>query len=199
MSDEVQPGTKIDADVWEQFREEVRERHGVVRGHLKTELENALREYSGNGGTADTDVERRLARIEAAVGVGATDGGAATPEPAEDTHTPNGLPEEKPHLNTSPKKKIEWIAAEYRRVYGQDNLTLHKVLPGLVEELIEDEYAFADDDRTQRYVEDVIDYLGVVQHPDEPQRYIPEERYDEIMAEREQQRRTEAAEETDTQ
>ncbi|MDB2226521.1 hypothetical protein PM023_18135, partial [Halorubrum ezzemoulense] len=88
MSDEVQPGTKIDAEVWEQFREEVRERHGVVRGHRKTELENALRQYSGNSGASDVDIERRLARIEAQVGVGVSDGGADTSEPAEDTHTP---------------------------------------------------------------------------------------------------------------
>ena len=199
MSDEVQPGTKIDADVWEQFREEVRDRHGVVRGHLKTELERALRAYSEDNGAAETNVEQRLARIEAAVGVQATDGGASPADPAEDTHTPSDLPEEKPHPNTSAKKKVEWIAAEYRRTYGHDNLTLRKVLPGLVEELIDEEYSFADDSRTQEYIDDVIDYLGMVQHPERENRYIPEERREEILEEQRQQRREEAAKETDTQ
>jgi len=185
VSDDVQPGTKIDADVWEQFREEVRERHGVVRGHLKTELENALRQYSGDAGAADTDVERRLARIEAAVGVGATDGGAATSEPAGDTHTPNGVPEEKPHKNTDTKKKIAWLAAEYRRQYGNDNLTLEKALPHLVKKLIESEYGFADEDRTDKYAEKVLDELDMVEHPEYDHKYIPEERRGEILQEQE--------------
>lgn len=199
MSDEVQPGTKIDADVWEQFREEVRERHGVVRGHLKTELENALRQYSGDAVSPDANVDRRLARIEAELGVGATDGGTQTSESAEDTHTPTDLPEEKPHPNTSAKKKIKWIAAEYRRVYGQDNLTLHKVVHGNLKELIDDAYGFADDERTAKYISDVVDHLGMAQHPKWDHKYIPEERREEILAEQEEKRRKEAAKETETQ
>jgi hypothetical protein len=183
VTDEVQPGAKIDADVWEQFREEVRERHGVVRGHLKTELENALRQYSGNVETTDSDIERRLARIEAAVEVGATDGGADTSEPAEDTHTPTDLPDEKPHTNTGAKKKVNWLAAEYRRQYGKDNLTLHKVVHGNLKELIDEAYAFADDERTEKYIADVVDHLDMAQHPKWDHKYIPEERREEILQE----------------
>lgn len=59
---EVQPGVRIDSRVWEQFRADVQDRRGSVRGHLRTELENAIREYvaASKGG----DMNDRLRRIE---------------------------------------------------------------------------------------------------------------------------------------
>jgi len=64
MTDErqVQPGVRIEKSVWEQFRNDVRDRRGTVRGHLRTELENAIREYvaASKGG----DINDRLRRIE---------------------------------------------------------------------------------------------------------------------------------------
>ena len=197
MSDEVQPGAKIDADVWEQFREEVRERHGVVRGHLKTELENALRQYSGDAGTTDADVERRLARIEAAVGVGATDGGAATSEPAEDTHTPNGTPEEKPHRNTGKKPKVLWLAEQVIQTEVPNSRNLKMIPRPKIRAVIDEEYGF-DDDRASNYVEKVIDELDLRQHPTNDVVYVSQDKYDEVVEEERQKRRDEAAEETDT-
>jgi len=60
--DTTQPGVRIDASVWDQFREDVEARKGGVRGHLKAELETALREYinASEGG----DTHDRLTRIE---------------------------------------------------------------------------------------------------------------------------------------
>jgi len=57
-----QPGTLIDKALWEQFRKDVKDRHGVVRGHLKHELENAIKEYinASEGG----DTHDRLRRLE---------------------------------------------------------------------------------------------------------------------------------------
>jgi len=57
-----QPGTLISKALWEQFRKDVEDRHGVVRGHLKHELENAIKEYinASEGG----DTHDRLRRIE---------------------------------------------------------------------------------------------------------------------------------------
>lgn len=63
MSDqETQPGVRVNQHLWEQFRQDVRERKGTVRGHLKSELETALREYldASDGG----DTNDRLRRIE---------------------------------------------------------------------------------------------------------------------------------------
>jgi len=59
---QTQPGVRIDASVWEEFRQDVIERRGTARGHLSTELENAIRSYvdASKGG----DVNDRLRRIE---------------------------------------------------------------------------------------------------------------------------------------
>lgn len=198
MSDEVQPGTKIDADVWEQFREEVRERHGVVRGHLKTELENALRQYSGDAGTTDADIERRLARIEAQVGVGVADGGADTSEPAEDTHTPNGVPEEKPHRNTGKKPKVLWLAEQVIRAEVPNSRNLKMIPRPKIRAVIDEEYGF-DDERAANYVEKVIDELDLRQHPTNDVVYVSQDKYDKVVEEERQKRRDEAAKETDTQ
>ena len=198
MSDEVQPGTKIDAEVWEQFREEVRERHGVVRGHLKTELENALRQYSGETATTDVDIERRLARIEAQVGVGVADGGADTSEPAEDTHTPMPVPDEKPHPKSASQDKLAWLTDCYISAYGNDDGTVDRLAESVAREVIEEEYDF-NEDIIDRYVARMIDTLGLVKHPDYSSTYIPEAKYDDLMDERRAQRREEAAKETDTQ
>lgn len=60
--DPVQPGTYINRDVWEEFRKDVKERRGGIRGHLRSELENAIEEYidASHGG----DVNDRLRRLE---------------------------------------------------------------------------------------------------------------------------------------
>jgi len=59
---EKQIGVKVNAELWSQFRADVEDRHGAIRGHLKHEVENALREYmdASHGG----DVNDRLTRIE---------------------------------------------------------------------------------------------------------------------------------------
>ena len=61
--DLTQPGTYINRGVWEEFRKDVKERRGGIRGHLRSELENAIQEYidASHGG----DVNDRLRRLEA--------------------------------------------------------------------------------------------------------------------------------------
>jgi len=57
-----QPGTQVDESLWQEFRRDVADRRGGVRGHLRHELENAIREYieASKGG----DINDRLRRIE---------------------------------------------------------------------------------------------------------------------------------------
>jgi len=59
---EKQIGVKVDNALWRRFREDVKARNGGIRGHLKHEVENALREYinASEGG----DTHDRLTRIE---------------------------------------------------------------------------------------------------------------------------------------
>lgn len=62
QDNETQPGVRIDASLWNEFREDIKQRRGAVRGHLRTELENAIRSYieASKGG----DITDRLRRIE---------------------------------------------------------------------------------------------------------------------------------------
>ena len=66
QEDLTQPGTNISRKVWERFRQDVKERRGGVRGHLRSELENAINAYiqASEGG----DVNDRLRRLESQMG-----------------------------------------------------------------------------------------------------------------------------------
>lgn len=57
-----QPGVRVDSGLWEEFRQDVADRRGGTRGHMKTELENAIHNYieASKGG----DLEDRIRRIE---------------------------------------------------------------------------------------------------------------------------------------
>lgn len=61
-NNEKQIGVRVNAELWRSFRQDVQDRHGGIRGHLKHEVESALREYmdASHGG----DVNDRLTRIE---------------------------------------------------------------------------------------------------------------------------------------
>jgi len=62
---EQQIGVRVDKQLWKQFRQDVMERRGAVRGHLKTEVNNALRSYiqASKGG----DLDDRVRRLENSV------------------------------------------------------------------------------------------------------------------------------------
>jgi len=59
---EKQIGVKIDEQLWKQFRQDVSDRKGRVHGHLKSEVETALREYINASAGGDTN--DRLTRLE---------------------------------------------------------------------------------------------------------------------------------------
>lgn len=57
-----QVGIEVDSDLLDEFREDVKTRHGSVYGHMRSELENAIREYlnASDGG----DTHDRIKRLE---------------------------------------------------------------------------------------------------------------------------------------
>jgi len=68
-NNEKQIGVKVDASLWKEFRDDVKSRRGSIKGHLKTEVNNALREYiqaSKGGDTHDrlVQIEKRLEEME---------------------------------------------------------------------------------------------------------------------------------------
>jgi hypothetical protein len=199
VSGEKQPGVKIDADVWENFREEVRERHGVVRGHLKTELENALRQYSGDSGSTAIDIERRLARVEAEVGVEATDGGTDISNEAECTHTPEqalDAPDERPHPQAATKQKVLWLADRVLDAESVAQNELSMTSADTVRDVIQEEYDFKDD-TAEDYIEKVTEALGLVNHPFNEVLFVTDDKHDELVKSRREQERENARDRTE--
>lgn len=193
MSDSVQPGTEVDAELWQRFREEVELRRGGIRGHLRTEMENALRAYIDGGDATPAQVDKRLARIEAAVGVEATDGGTDTREPAQDTHTPDQVPNEKPHPRGDTEDKIRWLAEEVIMTEVPQSRNLKMIPKPKIRQIVDEEYGF-NPGILDKYVGKIIDELELRQHPANDVVYVSDERYDEVLEEEREMRRDEAKE-----
>jgi len=160
MSDRVQIGPKVDAELWAEFREDVEQRKGQTRGVLGNELENAIRNYLYYGEDRTlteqfSEFNQRLQRVEGAVGAAESDGG--TPSDAVHTHTPQSKPGEK----SSRSKKVAYlIDQKYDRDGGS-------VTPDTIEADVKDVYGFGD--RTApKYVQPVIDALDAKRHPNNP-------------------------------
>ena len=125
--DVVQPGTRIDKSVWEAFRSDVEDRHGMVRGNLRRELENALRAYidASEGG----DTHDRLRRLENAV--------ERIDERTEDLVDVGGAKNKKgSNASVGPrrKKKLDAIESQIDREAG-DATKVHK---SVIHKAIED-------------------------------------------------------------
>ena len=180
MSDRVQVGPKIDAKLWKQLREDVKERKGSVRGNLGTELDNAIREYLRNDERpVDQRIEKRLARIEEAVGAAPTDGGPRAVGERSHTHARTPAPTEKPAPNTSTDKKVAWLAKCVRKdmpdgfqEIPRDNLI----------DIVKDEYGFRSD-TAKRYVERLIEHFDLQQHPMNDKILVTAERAERIVRE----------------
>lgn len=93
MSDKVQPGGRIDPDVWERFKKFVEQKHGRTRGVVGRELENALENHmKGSNPTEpihriEDDVatmKAQIARIQDAVTVESDGGSSVIPDSAAD-------------------------------------------------------------------------------------------------------------------
>jgi len=183
VSDGVQPGTEVDEDIWKAFREEVKRRRGGVRGHIRTELENALRDYIHGGDTTPADIDQRLQRIEAAVGAAGTDGGTDTFEQQEHTHAP---PETKPSANAPSEKKLRYLAECVRDNYGSGSGDVEEIPKASLREVVKDEYGFRSD-TAKRYVQQLIDHFGLVDHPTADPLVCTPQRREKIIEEQAEQ------------
>lgn len=193
VSDSVQPGTEIDAELWRRFREEVAERRGGVRGHLRAELEAAIRGYIDGGDATPAQLNRRLSRIEAAVGVEATDGGTDTVEPTECTHTPDpalDAPDSRPHPQSASEKKVAWLAKRVNDAESGGAGKAKVIHEDTLESVVKDEYAFTSD-TVARYVDEVIAHLELTEHPTADPLWVTEDKHEELIEARREQQRSE--------
>jgi hypothetical protein len=197
MSDRTQIGPTVDAGLWREFRENVKERMGHTRGALGDELENAIREYiRDESRPVDRRVEKRLARIEEAVGAAPTDGGTDTVDAGEHTHAPSRLDvTEKPSANAATDKKVAYLAECIREETGSDD---PQELPrSLLVDVVKDEYGFRSD-TAERYVGRLVDHFDLRDHPTADPLLVSETRYREIVEQEREQRKDDVEAELET-
>jgi len=158
--EKVQP-TRISEEEYTRFKQYVQDIHGTTRGHLSTEIENALREYRQPDDAADplVRIEDDIATLKAALIDAEADGGgsvAAPSPPSDDTHTQTD--DEKPSRKSTRTAKVEYLIDErYDRDGG--SVKIETILDDVA-----DLYGF--EERTaQKYVQPVIDALDAKRHP----------------------------------
>jgi len=183
VSDGVQPGTEVDRDLWERFREDVKRRKGGVRGHIRTELENALRAYIHGGEATPVEVNARLQRIEAELGIAPADGGIDAPSAAEDTHTRQPVPDEKPSANAATEKKVRWLANRFVAERDFDADGTADLPKSALRAFVREAYGFRRD-TAKRYVSELIDHFDLRESPlPESDLLVTASRYDELLDE----------------
>lgn len=177
MSETVQPGAEIDAALWKRFRQDVQARKGAVRGHLRTELENAIRQYLDGGEPQSFGtVDERLSRIEAAVGATSADGGTDTLTPAGHTHAPDT----KPPANAPTEKKLAYLAKCVLDREVPNSRELASIPRTRLIEVVKDEYGFRAD-TAKRYVSQLADSFNLREHPQADDVLVTESRYTELV------------------
>ena len=197
MSDRVQPGVKIDARLWEQFRNEVKQRSGGIRGHVRSELETALRLYiADESEVSAVQVNRRLGRIESELGIASADGGADTLGAESHTHAPSGYDPEtdgKPSANASTDKKVAYLAAQIEADVGEN---FEEITRTKLKDTVKDEYGFRKD-TAKRYVERLVDHFDLVDHPTIDPLLVTQAKRETIIEQRREELETEADAELD--
>lgn len=152
--DKVQP-TRISKDEYVKFKQFVQDTHGTTRGHLATEIENALREYrqpTPESG-ALTRIEDDIATIKAQLAMPESDGGTDVSQANVRAHA-----NDKPKHNAPREKKVDYIVSEY---YNRDG---GQATIGVIKSHIQSEYNFKDG-VIDEYVDMIVKELEAEKHP----------------------------------
>ena len=166
MGKETTQPTPIDKDEYKAFKNWVRDVHGKTRGHLGSEIENALREYRKNDSAPDRlrRMENDIATIKANIADAESDGGAVASTPSEASDT-RAREISKPAANQPRQKKIDYILQELDFVENQGSAH-----PNVIKNTIKSEFSF-NDDTANEYVELVFDRLGATRVDESDIRY----------------------------
>lgn len=178
MTDKVQVGLRIDEDLYESFKDRVRERRGRWQGVAGDEMENAIRHYLQFGARKPlpdqlAEFNSRLERIEGAVGTAESDGGTDTLTADSHTHTPGTQITERPDPQAASEDKIEWLAQCVIEDVVPQSKQLESIPKQKLQETVKDEYGFRSD-TAKRYVDELIDYFGLSPHPTADGIYVSE-------------------------
>jgi hypothetical protein len=195
MSDRTQIGPTVDSHLWERFREDVRARHGQVRGVLGDELENAIREYLQDGPSpSEQEIIDRLARIERTVGTAGTDGGADTSNAGGHTHAPSRLDSpDKPAANAATDKKVAYLAECVLDEVVPSSRALEQVPRDTLVDVVKAEYGFRSD-TARRYVDRLVEWFDLREHPSADGILVTEAQHADIIDREREQARDDADE-----
>jgi len=155
QEEKVQP-TRISKEEYIKFKQFVQDTHDTTRGHLATELENALREYRQPKPEAGslTRIEDELATIKAQVCATESDGGSTLSESNTRAHADN-----KPEHNAPRQEKVDYIVSKY---YGRDG---GSATVGVIKSHIQSEYNFKAG-VIDEYVDMIVTELDAKKHPE---------------------------------
>lgn len=155
MKDEKVQPTRISKGEYIKFKQWVQDTHGTTRGHLATEIENALREYRQPSHANDSlaRIEDDIATIKAQVVDAEADGGTDLSDGETRTHA-----DEKPEPNAPREKKVKYIVSEYYNPEGGS------VTVGVMKGHIQSEYNFKSG-VIDEYVDMIISELDAKKHP----------------------------------
>lgn len=175
MGDRIQPGGRVDEQVYERFKKFVQRQHGQVRGALGEELEAAMEDRMAAVEGADrlSRIEDDLATVKAILADAESDGGSvadpATPEPPGHTHTadddsddaddvrPEHDPDDPPHPKTSTPTKLDWLEAEVAsKATRKDDGGYVFAVPA-VRKVVDDAWNHSDPDRAQALVDALVE------------------------------------------
>jgi len=159
MSDGTTQPTRIDDAEYQRFKQFVQDVHGTTRGHLRTEIENALREYRQPDDRAEPlqRIEDDIATIKAQLAETEADGGTSVAPPAPTDATSHTHTHEKPSPKAPRADKIAWIT--------ENKLNGTSATAESMKQVVKEEFGV--EERTaKKYVQPLIDELGAKLHPE---------------------------------
>jgi hypothetical protein len=180
--DTTQP-TPIDANEYERFKQFVQNTHGQVRGNLKREIENALRDYrtAGNGEDQLTRIENDVATLKALMAEGEADGGVAVDTLSESDST-RPRSSTKPAPNQPRQDKVEYLLSEVISLHSGNDWESGQVAPKEVREIVESNYSF-ESDTVNEYVDLILSELDAQEHPRHGKTYLWGVNYEQAVDE----------------
>jgi len=181
MTDRVQPGVKIDEAVWKRFRQDIKERNGGVRGHLRSELEAAIQQYIDGGRTPElTRIEDKVDTICTHLEIDSLEGAEPSRSDGTRTHAERQVPDSKPSANAATDKKIAYLAECVLDAEVPNTRELVTIPREKIRDVVKDEYGFRRD-TAKRYVGELVSHFGLLEHPSADGILVSEERHAEIV------------------
>jgi len=177
MPETTKVGVEISEKVWKQFREDVKNRRGRVRGVLGNEVEKALQKQmmATEGGDAIDHMKRIEDKLDTVIEAEADGSGATVVEPSSAP-----APDSKPKPNATRHEKVRYLIDEMG--LKPEGGSIHR---DGVRNVIQEEYDFTDD-TIDDYIQAIATRLDAVPDPEIDGMLIwgdeEDERYAEVNA-----------------